>query len=228
MSSFGTTKRERKSTSHNIGKAFQDFFVFVGTALPRIVNWITGDHGGQILLGGLMIFFLAVNVESYWQSISDEVFIPKWGVRDGANLGTIVRLIFLPNFWMTVGFVLAINSISALFFRDVAISVARKRYQSVAEEKMPAPPSLNSLKIASVRYRQLKSAGMKGVRLAGVGALFCLTVDVVSNYSGFPWLTASSGKLVLFTWWICSTFGFEVCGAIMNNKALRSGTTTNE
>ena len=225
--SFGNVKRQRKSTSRNIGKALESFVVWVGTAIPKFIQWVTGDTGGQILLGVLMVYFLLVNIESYWQSIGNETFIPKPFISDGANFGTIARLIFLPNFWMVTLFVLALNAVSATFFRDIAISAARKRYEAVAGEKLPTPPNLsNSLQLASVRYRQLKTAGMKRVRMAGFGALLCLTVDLIGNYAGFPWLAATSGKLVMFLWWLCSTFGFEVCGALRENKELRTGTNS--
>jgi hypothetical protein len=220
--SFGTAKR--KSTSRNIGKAFEGLIVWIGTAIPKFIQWVTGDTGGQILLGLLMVYFLLVNIESYWQSVGEEVFIPKPFVTDGANFGTIARLIFLPNFWMVTLFVLSLNAVSATFFRDIAISAARKRYETVAGEKLPAPPNLsNSLELASFRYRQLRTAGMKRVKMAGFGALLCLTVDLIGNYAGFPWLSVTSGKLVTFLWWLCSTFGFEVCGALLENKELRDG-----
>lgn len=226
--SFGSVKRERQSTSRNIGKAFEGVLIWICTAPGKLIRWLTSASGGQICLSLLMVYFMLVNIESYWQSIGNDVFMPKPFINDGANFGNILRLLPLPNFWLVVAFVLALNAVSAIFFRDVSIAVARKRYEKVASEKMPAKPNIaDSLSIALVRHRQLKSAGMKRVKMAGFGVILCLTIDLIGNYAGFPWI-GSGSPFVLFMWWICSTFGFEICGALLESKEEATGTKTEE
>lgn len=220
---FGTTRRERTTTSRNIGKALEGIIIWICTRPGAIVRWLTSASGGQICLSLLMVYFLFVNVESYWQSVGNDVFMPKPFINDGANFGNILRLLPLPNFWLVVVFVLALNAVSAIFFRDVSIAVARKRYEKVASEKMPVKPSIaDSLSIALVRHRQLKSVGMKRVKMAGFGVVLCLTIDLVGNYSGFPWI-GSNSPFILFVWWVCSTFGFEICGALLESKEEAAG-----
>lgn len=221
--SFGSARR-RQTTGNNISQAFQGLIVWICTRPGAIVRWLTSEVGGQICLSLLMVYFLLVNIESYWQALGEEVFMPKPFISDGANFANIVRLLVIPSFWLTVMFVLALNAVSAIFFRDISISRARKKFSEVADEKVPTAPALgSSLDIAQIRHRQLKTAGMKRVRMAGFGVLICVTVDLICNYSGFPWW-GSDRAFVLFVWWICSTFGFEVCGALLETKEERSTT----
>jgi hypothetical protein len=223
--SFGSTRRERPTTSRNISQALQGILIWICTAPGKIIRWLTSSSGGQISLSLLMIYFMLVNIESYWQSIGQETFIPKPFIADQANFSNILGLLLLPNFWLVVVFVLALNAVSAVFFRDVSIDAARKRYNRVAAEKLPSKPNVaDSLTIALVRHRQLKSVGMKRLKMAGFGVVLCLTIDLLGNYSGFPWIGASNST-VLFLWWIASTFGFEVCGALLEAKEERAGTT---
>lgn len=220
---FGSTTRGRTTTGKNIAKALGGLIVWLFTRPGALVRWLTSDSGGQICLSLLMVYFMLVNIESYWQALGNEVFMPKPFISDDANFANILRLLPLPNFWLVTVFVFALNSVAAIFFRDVSIAYARKRYNAVATEKMPAGPSLtDSLSIAWVRHRQLKAVGMKRVKMAGFGALLCVVIDLTGNYSGFPWM-GSSQWAILFIWWICSTFGFEVCGALIESKEERTG-----
>ncbi len=217
--SFG----RKSSTSGNIGKAFSGMIVWIVKTPGRIIIWLTGSAGGQMVLGLLIVYFFLINVESYWQSFAEDVFMPKPGINDGANIANILRLLLMPNFWLTILFCLGLNTVSALYFRDLNVRQARKRYEEVAGEKLPSPPNLGtSLTIASVRYRQLRSVGMKSLRMAGIGVIFCLTVDAICNHAGFPWIGFPEKWPILFAWWLASFVGVEVCGALLTGLENRS------
>jgi hypothetical protein len=221
----------RRGPGRNIGEMAQKIAVWVCLLPVNLLYWLTDTLGGQVSLGVLMMYCFLVNVESYWQQVGNGVFVPKPFIDDGAGLlqflPSLSRLAALPNFWLTVFFVLALNTVTSIFFRDLTVKAARKRYAEVADEKLPLSPSLtNSLDIAHLRYRQLKSAGMKGVKLAGLGAIMCITIDLTCNYSGFPWL-GSPRWLILLVWWLVSTFGFEVCAAFLHRQKAAANAPAN-
>lgn len=212
----------------NIGRAIGDLIVKIFTAVTDILRWLTGVHGGQIALSLLALYFLAINIESYWQAIGEGAFMPKPFVRDGADFSSLGSLLMLPMFWVTSVVVVGLNAVSAIAFRDVSIAYARKRYNAVANEHLPSKPRPgDSLAIAYVRYRELENAGMKKYNLSGFGVLFCLGIDLVGNYANFPWW-GSSVWFIYLVWWLASSFGFEVCGALLDTsreKAKSDATT---
>lgn len=213
QTSTSSTRKTRKKDNllgevfTNIGK----WLALIITFPVRVLWWLTSPAGSCISLGILTVYFVMVNVEGYFQSMSDSAaFLPKPFVESGDLLNLLFALTN-PTFWIAVVVSIAVQGVQSWVMRDIDISKAQAEYESVKGYRVPDEDP-DAIDIAEYRRKRLKSAGMKAVRSFGLAIAITYFCDIATALYNFPLMgTDGVGEFVKhLVWCFISIFGAEL------------------
>lgn len=210
----------------------------------KSLAWVTNPTGGaRFALYGLSIYCAALSVESMMVSLpritgqtqnkaSDVRFVPKVGIRDGANVMRLVNPMPLlsaatdgfmsmlpfyvksgtreysvwtdPNYYMALLIAIAIQAVEARALRAVSLKVRKKRLDDVAKHEVP---DLNpkAVHIAKVRAAEYKNAGIGSYAMNGLVVVGAYALEIGAFFGSI----AGGMGLAQCIYGLVTIFGFE-------------------
>ena len=187
--------------------------LWIITAIPRLVHWLTSIPGNTILFGFATIYFYLVSIEGYWQSSDSSLpsFLFKPFIDDGANLANLYAAMFTSSFWIAAILSLGVNAIQAKVLRDINIAKAREEAEEAAKNRMVNVPD-DAIDFAHHKAEVYHSAGMRAVRSKGAVIVLTYLIDFASGFKNYP-INPVDGLWLCFVnlcWVVISVFAAEL------------------
>jgi len=201
----------KQSPGSDAASGISRALVMVLTVPARLINWLTTPPGNAIMIGLGVLYFGSVSAEGYWQAmnISNQAFVPKPFVSDGADLRFFFAAVTAGSFWMATVVSLIVQGIQAFVLREIDIAKAQAEYQAVKDYRVPDPEE-GQLDLAEYRRKRLKRVGMRTVRTRGALIALTYAIDAGIAFWNYPVMGQSTGQMVInLVWILASIFGTE-------------------
>jgi hypothetical protein len=117
------TSEEFQRKLSDFERSFRRMMRFVVIALTfviRILTYFINPPGSAIFFGAGALYFLAVNIEGYWQSVGyqDIAFVPKPFIDDGYAVANIFAATLMWEFWIMMFLSLTVQAVQSWSLAD--------------------------------------------------------------------------------------------------------------